>query len=187
MQSIYKIDLARIGGDGDFPCPKCGTLISPDDETEKVYTIMENIVGEDDCLESILIRCNKCNSTLSLDGFAVLSEEGSSRIEISEPLPESEPKHRTSHNIFLDGRRLGSLTVEFAQGEDVEAFKRLRKLHAGDPFKCTITITTEGAHVENEDFMEIAKTVRRKFKGLKDGDTYIVEIKGGSKSFVGKF
>lgn len=187
MQSIYKVDLARIDGEGDFPCPKCGAQISPDDETENVYTIMENIVGEDDCLESVVLRCNKCDSTLSLEGFAALSEESSSGIEISESLPESKPNYRTSHNIFLDGRCLGSLIVELAQEEDAEAFKRLKKLRVGDPFKCMITMAMEGTGVEDEDFMEIAKVVRRKFKGLEDGDIYIVEIKDGRKSFVGRF
>jgi hypothetical protein len=37
----YTIDLTKIGGSGDFPCPRCGTTISPDDCTEEVYQILE--------------------------------------------------------------------------------------------------------------------------------------------------
>jgi predicted RNA-binding Zn-ribbon protein involved in translation (DUF1610 family) len=36
----YKIDLTKIDGDGAFPCPKCGTMISPDDESEEIYKII---------------------------------------------------------------------------------------------------------------------------------------------------
>jgi predicted RNA-binding Zn-ribbon protein involved in translation (DUF1610 family) len=39
-QQIYKVDLTKIEGNGDFPCPKCGAIISPDDESEEVYTIV---------------------------------------------------------------------------------------------------------------------------------------------------
>jgi len=31
----------ELEGKGDFLCPRCGTKISPDDETEKVYSILE--------------------------------------------------------------------------------------------------------------------------------------------------
>jgi len=29
------IDLAAVDSDGSFHCPKCGTSLSPDDETEE--------------------------------------------------------------------------------------------------------------------------------------------------------
>ena len=28
----YTINLVALEGDGAFPCPKCGTMISPEDE-----------------------------------------------------------------------------------------------------------------------------------------------------------
>jgi len=31
----YTIDLTQIEGDGSFPCPECGTVISPEDEQNK--------------------------------------------------------------------------------------------------------------------------------------------------------
>ena len=67
-QQIYKIDLTKIEGNGDFPCPKCGTLISPDDETEKVYTIV-NAKMKGDVLEELVITCKRCGSKIHIEGF----------------------------------------------------------------------------------------------------------------------
>ncbi|MBS7637170.1 hypothetical protein KEJ37_07590 [Candidatus Bathyarchaeota archaeon] len=72
---IYTIDLTKIDGDGAFPCPKCGVIISPDDETEEVYQIVETKVKGDDLAE-IILRCNKCGSTIRLVGFLQQSIEG---------------------------------------------------------------------------------------------------------------
>ena len=185
---MFRVHLDKIEGEGDFPCPKCGTLISPDDETEKTYTIIDIVMGDDDSsLERMVIRCNNCNSTISLDGFAALTEEEDSRAKISEALPESKPGHRTCHNLYLDSHRLGRLIVEYAQREDVEAFKRLRNLRLGEPFKGTITIeNVKNIELKSEDFQEIAKAAKRRFKGLKDRDIYIVETKDGRKNFIGR-
>jgi predicted RNA-binding Zn-ribbon protein involved in translation (DUF1610 family) len=38
--ALYTIDLTKIDGTGAFPCPKCGTMISPDDQTEETYQIV---------------------------------------------------------------------------------------------------------------------------------------------------
>jgi len=67
-QEMFTIDLARIEGNGDFPCPNCGVSISPDDQTENVYTIVDTrMKGED--LEELTIQCNKCRSKIRLVGF----------------------------------------------------------------------------------------------------------------------
>ena len=66
--SIYTIDLTKIDGDGAFPCPKCGTLISPDDESEETYHIVETKVKNDELAE-LLLTCNKCGTTIRLTGF----------------------------------------------------------------------------------------------------------------------
>ena len=68
---VTELDLTKIDGNGDFPCPKCGVTISPEDETEAVYVILEEKV-KDDVLEEMLIRCNKCGCQIRLTGFAVL-------------------------------------------------------------------------------------------------------------------
>jgi predicted RNA-binding Zn-ribbon protein involved in translation (DUF1610 family) len=65
---MYTIDLTKIDGDGAFPCPRCGTMISPDDESEEVYQIVETKVKNDELAELIL-TCSKCGSTIKLVGF----------------------------------------------------------------------------------------------------------------------
>ncbi len=71
--TILKVDITQIDGDGDFPCPKCGTVISPDDETETVYTIVDTKVKNQE-LEELIILCNKCGSKIRLFGFLTLQE-----------------------------------------------------------------------------------------------------------------
>jgi predicted RNA-binding Zn-ribbon protein involved in translation (DUF1610 family) len=66
--AMYTIDLTKIDGDGAFPCPKCGTVISPDDESEEAYQIVETKVKNDD-LEELILTCKKCGTTIKLVGF----------------------------------------------------------------------------------------------------------------------
>jgi hypothetical protein len=68
---VYELDLTRIQGNGDFPCPNCGVTISPEDETEDVYCILETKV-EGQALEELVIQCNKCASQIRLIGFPIL-------------------------------------------------------------------------------------------------------------------
>lgn len=70
----YTIDLMKIDGDGAFPCPKCGTMISPDDETEEVYKIVETRVKKDE-LRELTLECNQCGSKIKLTGFLSPSEK----------------------------------------------------------------------------------------------------------------
>jgi len=65
---MFTIDLAKIEGKGDFPCPNCRVNISPEDETENIYTIVETKV-KGDLLEELVILCNKCGSKIRLVGF----------------------------------------------------------------------------------------------------------------------
>ena len=73
-KSMYTIDLTKIDGDGAFPCPKCGAVISPDDETEENYTIIDTKVKDDELAELVLV-CGKCRSTIKLVGFLSQPEE----------------------------------------------------------------------------------------------------------------
>jgi DNA-directed RNA polymerase subunit RPC12/RpoP len=65
---VYEVDLTKIQGDGDFPCPNCGVIISPEDETEDVYRILETKV-RGQALEELVIQCNKCGSRIRAVGF----------------------------------------------------------------------------------------------------------------------
>jgi predicted RNA-binding Zn-ribbon protein involved in translation (DUF1610 family) len=65
----YEVDLTKIHGTGDFQCPKCGVIISPDDETDIVYCILEpKVIGND--LQELIIQCQKCRSAIRLTGFS---------------------------------------------------------------------------------------------------------------------
>jgi len=66
--SEYTINLAIIEGDGSFSCPKCGMEISPDDETEENYKIVETKIIDNELTE-LVISCGKCGSTMKLTGF----------------------------------------------------------------------------------------------------------------------
>ncbi|MEA2090606.1 MAG: hypothetical protein U9O89_07640 [Thermoproteota archaeon] len=66
--SAYVIDLTKIEGDGSFSCPYCGVIISPDDETDDVYSIVETKM-KSNTLEELVIQCNKCGHKIRLVGF----------------------------------------------------------------------------------------------------------------------
>ena len=65
---MYTIDLTEIDGDGSFPCPKCSTVISPEDETEESYKIVDTKIINDELVE-LVITCGNCGSTIRLTGF----------------------------------------------------------------------------------------------------------------------
>ena len=68
QDTITVLDLTKIDGNGDFPCPSCGVKISPEDESEEVYTIIEEKVNGD-ILEELVIQCNTCSCRIRLTGF----------------------------------------------------------------------------------------------------------------------
>ena len=65
---LYILDLTKIDGDGSFPCPKCGTVISPEDETEQLYKIIDTKVINDQLVE-LVVSCGNCGSNIKLTGF----------------------------------------------------------------------------------------------------------------------
>ncbi|MBK5133308.1 MAG: hypothetical protein KGD70_15695 [Candidatus Lokiarchaeota archaeon] len=64
----HKIDLKQINGDGAFPCPECATMISPEDESESVYKIVNTKVSNNELVE-LTIKCNNCKTNMKLTGF----------------------------------------------------------------------------------------------------------------------
>ena len=65
------MNLLKIDGTGEFPCPKCGVVISPDDETDDTYLIVEQKT-RGDILEELIIQCNEYKSLIRLSGFLLL-------------------------------------------------------------------------------------------------------------------
>jgi hypothetical protein len=64
----HAIDLKKIDGDGAFPCPECTVVISPEDETEEVYKIVDTKVNKNELVE-LTIMCNNCKTKMKLSGF----------------------------------------------------------------------------------------------------------------------
>ena len=73
QSQAYKLDLTKIEGNGDFPCPRCRSNISPNETTEKTYCIIEPKVNSHG-LEELVISCNMCKSYIHLTGFSLLDE-----------------------------------------------------------------------------------------------------------------
>ena len=69
----YTIDLTKIDGDGSFPCPKCGTVMSPEDESEEIYKIVHTKVINDELVE-LIVMCGSCGSKIKLTGFQQIIE-----------------------------------------------------------------------------------------------------------------
>lgn len=65
---MYTVDLTKIEGDGTFKCPKCGAIISPQDETEDVYRIIE-VIYQSNRISGLILVCNKCGSKIKLIGL----------------------------------------------------------------------------------------------------------------------
>jgi hypothetical protein len=72
--SALKVNLNSIEGGGEFPCPSCGVMISPEDDSEKSYRIMDIETFNDGSLKTLTIVCRKCRSTIVLEGFELLSD-----------------------------------------------------------------------------------------------------------------
>jgi len=64
---LYEIDLAKTDRQGTFQCPKCGAIISPDDTSQNVYSILETQL-RNRSLEKLILQC-KCGSHIHLVGF----------------------------------------------------------------------------------------------------------------------
>jgi hypothetical protein len=70
---IYTINLTEIDGDGSFPCPKCASVISPEDETEESYKIVDTKIVNDELVE-LVIMCGSCGNKIRLTGFQATVE-----------------------------------------------------------------------------------------------------------------
>jgi ribosomal protein S27E len=68
-----KVNLNSIDGDGEFPCPSCGATISPDDDSEKSYKIIDIETFKDGSLKTLTISCKKCHNTIIVEGFELLN------------------------------------------------------------------------------------------------------------------
>ena len=183
MLSTFRIDLNEIDGEGEFSCPKCHVMISPDDESEDVYRVLD-ILENEDGLENIVIRCNSCHCTIRLEGFSALYKETQSRIKISQPTPESKTDFRSHHFILLDEDKIGHVVVEYAQQADVKMLKKIRKIQVGESFKCMITI--EQNTIQDEILLQVTRIIKKQFTGLRFQDIYVMEMQNGKRKIIGR-
>jgi len=73
---VKELDLTKIDGKGDFTCPSCGVTISPEDETETVYTIIKEKI-KNNTLKELVIQCNACATQIRITGFPALEMDTS--------------------------------------------------------------------------------------------------------------
>jgi predicted RNA-binding Zn-ribbon protein involved in translation (DUF1610 family) len=73
MKQTSRVNLTKIEGNGDFSCPQCGIVISPEDSTEEKYSILVPKVNRNG-LKEVEILCNSCGSHIHLTGFSILQE-----------------------------------------------------------------------------------------------------------------
>jgi len=71
-EEIYEVDLREVRGSGDFPCPKCGSIFDPDDDSEESYRITETEIADGE-LSALTLICNNCKTKIRIVGF--LDEE----------------------------------------------------------------------------------------------------------------
>lgn len=64
------INILKTDDDGAFPCPRCGNVISPGDESEESYQILAVKKAEEGHIEAITVKC-KCGKTVKLTGLAI--------------------------------------------------------------------------------------------------------------------
>jgi len=70
---VFTVDLTEIKGKGVFRCPKCQVSISPDDQRNTIYTVLEPVM-KGNFLDKLIIQCNKCGTHIQLTGFSALSK-----------------------------------------------------------------------------------------------------------------
>lgn len=65
----FEVDLVTLENkDGVFACPRCEQLISPDDDSDQTYTILDTIMASGH-LSALIIECRDCNAVIRLIGF----------------------------------------------------------------------------------------------------------------------
>lgn len=190
-QRHFEVDIGKIRGEGDFLCPLCGILISPDDESDETFTVLET-KGDGEIIEEVVIQCKKCQSKIKLIGLDELEEaEVESSFKISEPQEGALSKFHTVHSLSLKGKVIGRVAIEYLQKEDVKAFRKInRSFKTGDAFQARIFIdSSSGVTVESlgsKGLAEIVGTLKKRGKGIRERDIFVVSVENGKEKLVGR-
>ena len=70
--ALCTIDVTQVEEES-FPCPKCGTMISPDDLSDESYKIVDTkmVNGQ---LAELIVSCGTCRTRIKLTGFQQMME-----------------------------------------------------------------------------------------------------------------
>lgn len=61
----FTIDLKKVKDPkGSFPCPKCGKVLNPSDDTDENYIIINTLMAGGKF--KITLKCKGCNSLIKL-------------------------------------------------------------------------------------------------------------------------
>lgn len=114
-------------------------------------------------------------------------------IQISEPLSDSKEGLTTTHDVLLDGKRIGYVNVSYIKQEDVKTFRKYtkRKLAVGQPYGLQLFIdavrgSSNAKSLGKEGLREIVLALMGRFKGLEERDIYVLELNSGGKSVIGR-
>ncbi len=68
---MQTLDTNSIEDDGSFQCPNCGNRISPDDESEETYKLLDTkVVGDE--LAELVVSCGTCGTVIKVVGIQAL-------------------------------------------------------------------------------------------------------------------
>jgi len=114
-------------------------------------------------------------------------------IQISEPLTSSKDGLTTTHDILLDGKRIGYVNVSYINNGDIKTFRKYtkRKLVVGQPFGVQFFIDTvrgpsSAKSLGKEGLREIVLALVEHFRGLEERDIYVLELNSRGKSIIGR-
>jgi hypothetical protein len=119
------------------------------------------------------------------------------KVEISDPLPNSQPELRSLHNVSIDGFHVGQVEVNYLGKEDVKLIRGLakgklkRKLEVGQPFCVRLMVdAVKGIPVSKlgkKGLFALVDALKNKFVGLEDREIYVMELlPNGEKRIVGR-
>lgn len=113
--------------------------------------------------------------------------------ELSEPLPGSKSGSQSIHEILMDGKKIGTVEVNYLDKAEAKTFGKYskRKLKVGQPFGVRVMIeSTEygvGAdQLGQEGMRALVDAVTAELPGLEDRDMYVLEITSKGKKMIGR-
>lgn len=65
-KKTFTVNIQAMKKDGSFPCPSCGKILDPSDETNDNYVVIKpKTLGS--IMDGVTLLCKSCNSTIKLN------------------------------------------------------------------------------------------------------------------------